>query len=131
MKEMKIFVLPDICFSILNKTFNLFKSLDPLVHPREVTVQRHLSTEHPSDEAIRKEYESVHNNPHIHTFLQKKYRPKISPAFKEPTKKYYTYTLLREKKILLMIKKILRNLQKTCTVALLSVALLLCTIVFF
>ena len=45
MKEMKMFVLPDIYFSFLGKIFHTFKSLDPLIHPREVQSQRHISTE--------------------------------------------------------------------------------------
>jgi hypothetical protein len=61
MKEMKVFVLPDVLFNLFNKVFGIFRFLEPIIHPREINVQRHVSTENLSEEsakeAIRIEYE--------------------------------------------------------------------------
>lgn len=130
MKEMKVFVLPDRCFNIMGLIFGIFKSLDPIIHPREITVQRHMPTESLSEEAMKIEYESIQDNKHIHTFLKKKYRPKLSSIFKETTKKYYIYTLFREKRIVLTLKKILKDFQKICTIALFSTAFITSTLIF-
>lgn len=131
MKEMKMFVLPDIYFSFLGKIFHTFKSLDPLIHPREVQSQRHISTENISWETLQKEYETIQNNKHIHTFLRKKYRAKASNALKETTKKYYIYTLFREKRAILLGKKSLQNIQKISTTALLVTVFITCFMTLF
>jgi len=131
MKDMKMFVLPDQIFTILQKSFSIFQSLDPLIHPREVHIQRHISTENISVEAAQKEYESIQNNEHINTFLRKKYRAKISAGFKETTKKHYLYTLFREKRTVMITKNTLQNIQKIATVSLFVTVFITCFIVFF
>jgi hypothetical protein len=131
MKEMKIFVLPDVYFSLFVKIFHIFKSLDPLIHPREIQTQRHTSSEILSAEALKKEYETVQNNKHIHTFLRKKYREKVSNIFHEKTKKFYIYTLFREKRVILLGKKTMHDFQKVTTIALLFTVFITCTVSFF
>ena len=131
MKEMNMFILPDICFSLLGKIFHIFKSLDPILHPREIQGQRHDSTDKISTETLQKEYETIQNNKHIHTFLRKKYRTKVSNIFKETTKNYYIYTLFREKKSILLAKKSLQNIQKISTTALLITVFITCFIPIF
>lgn len=134
MKEMKVFVMPDILFNLITKIVHAFKFLDPIIHPREINTQRHVSVENLSEEAVKEalrvEYESIHNNSHIHTFLKKKYRKGFSDLWKETNKKYYLYTLFREKKSVLIIKRILKNFQKITTTAILLVVLLTCIMVF-
>lgn len=130
MKDMNMFVLPDRVFALLQKIFGIFQTLDPLIHPKEVQIVRHVSTEHLSAEAAQKEYESIQNNQHINTFLRKKYRAKISGIFKETTKKHYIYTLFREKRTVMMIKKIFKNIQKIATLSLFVTVFITCFAVF-
>lgn len=130
MKEMGMFVAPDFYFVLAEKLSNILQSFDPLFHPSEVHVQRHAAEESVSQEAIQKEYESIQNNNHIHTFLRKKYRPKTGEAFKTETKKYYIYTLLREKKTLFLSKKIIKNLQKVATTAIVIMIFITCLAIF-
>lgn len=130
MKEMGMFVAPDFYFVLAEKLSNILQSFDPLFHPSEVHAQRHAAEESISQEAIQKEYESIQNNHHIHTFLRKKYRPKTSEMFKKESKKYYIYTLLREKKPLFLSKKIIKNLQKMATVALIITIFITCLAIF-
>ncbi|MBP6921083.1 hypothetical protein KBB89_00865 [Candidatus Gracilibacteria bacterium] len=125
-KEMKVFILPDIYFTILEKISTIVKNVDPLFHPTEVHIQRHSTVENISIETISKEYESIQNNEHIHTFLRKKYRNKLSNIFKDATAKYYIYTLLREKRTILLGKKSLKNTQKIITMLLLTVLFISC-----
>lgn len=131
MKDMNMFVLPDQIFTLLQKSFSIFQSLAPLIHPKEVHVTRRISTEHLSAEAAQKEYESIQNNEHINTFLRKKYRAKISGIFRETTKKHYIYTLFREKRAIMLSKKTLKNIQKTVTTALIITVFITCFVVFF
>lgn len=130
MKDMNMFVLPDRIFTLLQKSFSIFQSLAPLIHPKEVHVTRRISTEHLSAEAAQKEYESIQNNEHINTFLRKKYRAKISGIFRETTKKHYIYTLFREKRAIMLSKKTLKNIQKTVTTALIITVFITCFVVF-
>lgn len=129
MKEMGMFVPPDIYFSFLEKIGKIFQSLTPLLHPRVIQVQHHTE-KNLSLEAAKKEYESIETNKHIHTFLRKKYRPKVSHFMKKEWKKYYIYTLLREKTPLFISKKIIKNLQKIATIALFVTAFVTCLVVF-
>lgn len=62
--------------------------------------------------------------------MRKKYRPKTSEMFKKESKKYYIYTLLREKKPLFLSKKIIKNLQKMATVALIITIFITCLAIF-
>ncbi len=121
-----MFILPDIYFTILEKISTIVKNVDPLFHPTEVHIQRHSTVENISIETISKEYESIQNNEHIHTFLRKKYRNKLSNIFKDATAKYYIYTLLREKRTILLGKKSLKNTQKIITMLLLTVLFISC-----
>lgn len=130
MKEMGMFVMPDIVFNLLRKIFSLSRSLDPLIHPKEIYVQRHIVHEHASAENLEKEYELIQNNAHINTFLRKKYRSKIADYFHQKTKKYYIYTLFREKKSSIFTKKTLNTLQKIITTALIVTIFITCLTVF-
>lgn len=131
MKEMGMFVMPDIVYNFISKIFHLSQSLDPLIHPKEVYVQRHVVQEHASAENLEKEYELIQNNPHINTFLRKKYRSKIADYFHQKTNKYYIYTLFREKKSSIFTKKTLNTLQKIITTALIVTVFITCLTVFF
>jgi len=126
MKEMGMFVIPDGVIKILEIIEKWFKSLDPLFHPSEIHPQRHNVDQNTSKETIQKEYLSIHDNTHIHTFLRKKYRPKISQSFKADIRKYYFYTLFREKKTLLFGKKALKNITKIISFALIIVIFFMC-----
>ncbi len=130
MKDMGMFVLPEIYFKIVEKIGKIAQSFGPLFHPTEIHLQRHTTEENASQEAIQKEYESIQNNDHIHTFLRKKYRPKTSEMFKKESSKYYLYTLLRQKKTLFLSKKWLKSLQKTATIALIIIIFITCLAVF-
>ena len=130
MKDMGMFVPPEIYFKVLEKIGKIIQSFDPLFHPTEIHAQRHTTEENASQEAIQKEYESIQNNDHIHTFLRKKYRPKTSEIFKKESKKYYIYTLLRQKKGLFLSKKGFKGLQKAATIALIIMIFITCLAVF-
>lgn len=130
MKDMGMFVAPDFYFTISEKIAKISQSLSPLFHPSEVHVQRVAVDQAVSQEAVQKEYESIQNNNHIHTFLRKKYRPKTSEILKSETKKYYLYTLFREKKSLFLSKKVIKNLQKIATTALIIMIFITCLAIF-
>lgn len=121
LQDMNIFVPPDIYFSFLDKFKSFVNSIDPLVHPANVQKQKIILTKDATETEIQKEYESIHNNGHIHAFLQKKYRPKTVAFFKRKNRKYYTYTFLREKKAFLFGRKTCKNIQKIATTALIIV----------
>lgn len=131
MKEMNMFIIPDWVFTLLQRFFHITQVLDPLVHPKEIYVpSRHISAVHISAETAQKEYESIQDNKHIHTFLRKKYRAKISSIFQETTQKYYIYTLFRERRTVMVIKKTLKNIQKIATLSLLLTIIITCFMVF-
>jgi hypothetical protein len=130
MKEVGIFVLPDIYFVLLEKIGHILETINPLFHPTKVTAQRHISHENVSQEVIEKEYGSIQSNKHIHIFLRKKYRLKTSDILKPRVKKYYIYTLLREKTSLFVSKKVLKNLQKIVFIALIVTIFVTCLAVF-
>lgn len=130
MKDMGMFVAPDFYFTISEKIAKISQSLSPLFHPSEVHVQRVAVDQAVSQEVVQKEYESIQNNNHIHTFLRKKYRPKTSEILKSETKKYYLYTLFREKKSLFLSKKVIKNLQKIATTALIIMIFITCLAIF-
>ncbi|MCB9807137.1 hypothetical protein H6768_04610 [Candidatus Peribacteria bacterium] len=96
MKEMGMFVMPEFIVHVLDKISQFSTTLTPLIHPSEMRTQKHIVHENNSETAI--EYETIQNNSHIHTFLRKKYRSKFANFFQANIKKYYIYTLLREKK---------------------------------
>jgi hypothetical protein len=116
-----MFVMPAGIIKILEATERLLKSLGPLIHPSEVHIIRQENHYDVSREIIQKEYASIHDNKHIHKFLRKKYRPNISNILKIEASKYYFYTLFREKKVILFLKKILKNIAKVITFALVIV----------
>ena len=130
MKEVGIFVLPDVYFAFLEKIGHIFEAISPLFHPTEIMTQRHAIEEKVSQEVVEKEYSSIQGNKHIHTFLRKKYRPKTTDILKPSIKKYYIYTLLREKTPLFISKKILKNLQKIVSIALIVTIFVTCLAVF-
>lgn len=130
MKEMGMFVIPEIVIKILDKISQWWGALSPLIHPTEIHIQRHSSDDKISEEIIAKEYESIQDNDHIHTFLRKKYRPKITNMFIGNIKKYYLYTLLREKKSFLMGKKLISFFHKTATIALVFLIGITCFALF-
>jgi hypothetical protein len=126
MKEMGMFVVPDVIIKILEIIEKSFKSLDPLFHPSEIHTQRHAISQNTSKETIEKEYLSIQDNKYIHTFLRKKYRPKISHIFNRDERKYFFYTLFREKKTILFVKKVVKNITKIIRFALAIVVFIVC-----
>jgi hypothetical protein len=131
MKEMGMFVMPEIIYSFITRFFHLSQSLDPLIHPKEVYVQKHVVHHDTCAIDPEKEYESIQNNAHIHTFLRKKYRSKIADYFHQKTRKYYIYTLFREKKSSIFTKKTVSILQKIITTALIITVFMACLTVLF
>lgn len=78
-KDVGIYVLPNMLASFLEKTQNMSGFLTPIIHPSEKNTPRH--SHETTNEGIKNEYIAIQNNTHIHTFLRKKYRPKISSLF--------------------------------------------------
>ena len=101
---MGIFILPDIWFNVFEKIQNASESLSPLVHPTEIHAQRHVHEDNISQKEAQEEYDSIQKNNHIHTFLRKKYRSKFFHIFNKEKQKYFTYTLLRERSLLLFVQ---------------------------
>ena len=131
MKEMKIFVLPDFLFNFFENAEKMSQSLDPLFHPTEIHKNTPKKIENTSSENIKNEYNSIQNNSHIHTFLRKKYRSKISNMVRKNTKNYYFYTLLRQNKLLFFIAETIKTLPTILRTALIVTLLLTFCSLFF
>lgn len=111
MKDMNMYVLPDILFSIFSSIVSIFTTINPIFHQSKRATNSHQHNTISWDN-LANEYLSIQNNPHIHIFLRKKYRPHLSYAINKTTKKSFFYTLYRQKSILLLTKESLHTLQK-------------------
>lgn len=127
MREVGIYVPPDIFYACLNFFKKLSQTMSPLVHPKKEAKKSqspHIST-------LEEEYTQIHNNAHIHTFLRKKFRQHIASALHKETKKYYFYTLFREKKIISMMRQIILINQTAVRTILFVVIFLYLSILMF
>ncbi len=116
-KEAGVYLLPGLLLSLWQNMQNMSGLFTPIIHPQEKRTPKHTEK---TQDAIKNEYIAIQNNSHIHTFLRKKYRSKISHFFHPKSKTYYVYTLLRQKKSLYFSTKALSVLKKILIIALIT-----------
>lgn len=107
--ELGINLPPEIYFSSLKKWYQVRNFLSPLFRSTPKNKQETLKKES-SENVIQKGYETIQRNQHIHIFLRKKYRKKAGEVFMNKTRKYYFYTLSREKTSFFVLQELVKSL---------------------